>query len=62
LGIDATLCFSVPAGSAAEGVCAKVGMVAGIAATVTTATKRRKSRCIRIGHLPLISILPFDER
>jgi hypothetical protein len=61
-GIDAALCFSLLAGPAAEGVCAKVGIVAGIAATVTTATKRRKSRCVRIGHLPLKGILPFDER
>jgi hypothetical protein len=58
LGIDAALCFSLPTGPAAEGVCAKVAIVAGIAVTVTAATKRRKSRCMRIGRLPLIKRSP----
>jgi hypothetical protein len=56
--MDAALCFSLPASPAVEGVCA----IAGVAAIVTTAAKRRNSRCMRIGHLPLINILPFDER
>src|SRR5689334_14078887 len=50
-GIDTAPCFSPLAGPAAEGACARVGIVAGIVATVTTATKRRKSRCVRIGRL-----------
>jgi len=58
LGTDAALGFSLPAGPAAEGVCAKQGIAADVAAIIITAKKRRKSRCIRIGRLPLMSVSP----
>jgi hypothetical protein len=34
--------------------------MAGIAAAVATATKRRKSRCIHIGHLPFMSVARYS--
>src|SRR5207244_13619278 len=55
-GIDAALCVSLPAGPAAEVGCA----MAGIAAAVATATNRRNSRCIHIGHLPFMSVARPD--
>jgi hypothetical protein len=56
LGIDAALCFSVPAAGTAEGVCA----MAGIAAIVAMATKRRKSRCVCIGRLLSMNVSSRD--
>src|SRR5215472_9784303 len=47
-GMDAAL--SLPAGAATEGVCAMAGIAA-----AATATNRRKSRCMHIGYLPLMS-------
>src|SRR6266481_6360119 len=55
-GIDAALCVSLAVVPAAEDVCP----AAGIAAAVATATTRRKSRCIYIGHLPFMSIARPD--
>jgi hypothetical protein len=55
-GIDAECCAWLPAGPPGEGACAKVGIVAGIAATVAAATKRTKLRCMSIGQLPLMRV------
>src|SRR5262249_60986591 len=51
-GIDAAPRVWLTTGPAAVVVCA----MAGIAATVATVTKRRKSRCMDIGRLPFMSL------